>query len=491
MKLLKLLTLMTTITVFSITSVNADYKFRHKFAGWDEPEAVQEINITTNSINPVELSTAYSFILSADKTGGEWSWSGDIPTGLSLNSTTGEISGTTTDSGGHSIDITVTKGSVNDTKSFSILVKTGATEIKPADLEGSDFFGRGMSVSNGTILSSSRGSDTEGAEAGAAYLFSVSTGEQIAKIVAEDFGSGESGAGDQFGMMSKISNNYVIIGSPYNDDAGSNAGSAYIYTSNGSPSSKLLPGDLSANNYFGGAVAISDTYALVGTYVNAVYVFNPSNGSQLRKITGLAGSTAYFGTSMQIDGNLAILGDYLRNSSEGAAYIYNISTGTPVAELFADDFGGSEGSSNENFGRQVDISSNYVAIGAGLDNGQGAVYIYDTAGTPLRKIVSNDISSGDEFGTYVSISGNYLAVGATGNGYGAAYVFNITTGSQVLKVTPPVEYTSNIKFGMIVDIDNGLLVVSADAPKNGSAGGAANAGTIFVYDISSGDQITW
>jgi len=76
-------------------------------------------------------------------------------------------------------------------------------------------------------------------------------------------------AGDKFGISVDISGNIAIIGARYDDDKGSDSGSAYIYQRDLNDNSwvllkKLVPNDGAADDQFGCSVAVSGDTFLVG-----------------------------------------------------------------------------------------------------------------------------------------------------------------------------------------------------------------------------------
>src|SRR5689334_6975617 len=86
------------------------------------------------------------------------------------------------------------------------------------------------------------------ASSGAAYVFrkNGSSWTQQAKLFPAD-GSGF----DEFGGSIAVSGNYLIVGAPKDADLGASAGSAYIYRYNGSAwtlQQKLLASDGTTNN---------------------------------------------------------------------------------------------------------------------------------------------------------------------------------------------------------------------------------------------------
>src|SRR6056300_183734 len=157
-------------------------------------------------------------------------------------------------------------------------------------------------------------------------------------------------ASDYFGYSVSISGDYAIVGAPYEDTGGSNAGAAYIYTRNPSTggwgSEQKIHGE-AAGDEFGKSVSISGDYAIVGapyedtgaSSAGAAYIYTRSGttwGNE-QKLLGEVASD-FFGWSVAIDGGNAIVGAQYEDtgaSNAGAAYIYEL---TPVAGLTFDGY---------------------------------------------------------------------------------------------------------------------------------------------------------
>ena len=220
---------------------------------------------------------------------------------------------------------------------------------------------------------------------------------EVAKLLA-----GDGAASDNFGISVAISSdgNTAIVGSYFDDnERGTDAGSAYIFTRSGSTwtqQAKLIASDGAGNDRFGFSVAISG------------------------------------------DGNTVILGAYLGGSYKGAAYVYT-RTGTTWSEqtrILASD-----GASSDYFGWSVSISSdgNTAIVSAHYDDNEkgtnaGGVYVYTRTGTiwtQKTKLVASDGAANDNFGVAVAISsdGNTAIVGTNtddnekGTDAGSAYIF--------------------------------------------------------------------
>ena len=173
-----------------------------------------------------------------------------------------------------------------------------------------------MGISGNRAIVGSHGDDVFGLNSGSAYLFDVTTGEQLMKLVPSD-----GAAGDQFGYWTAISGNIAIVGAKYDDDLGIDSGSAYLFdVTTGQELRKMTASDGGVGDYFGYVVVIEGDTALVGAYRDdgkgSFYVFDVPTGQELRKVTasdGVPGDN--FGYALGISGSLIISGAYGVNSS--------------------------------------------------------------------------------------------------------------------------------------------------------------------------------
>jgi len=264
---------------------------------------------------------------------------------------------------------------------------------------------------------------------------------------------------------------------------------------------KLSASDGAVGDHFGYDVAISGDTVVIGTNgangnQGAAYVFvKPASGwggqlietAKLRASDGAAGDD--FGSSVAISGNAVIVGANGAkigvNSDQGAAYVFvKPASGwggnlTQTAKLTASD-----GAGNDDFGWDVAISGDTVAVGAQqyFSNQHGAVYVFvkPASGwggnlTETAKLTGSNGANGDAFGNAVSISGDTVVVGAdmaqkyTNITWGAVYVFvkpisgwggQLTeTAKLILSNSESVQY-----FAGDVAIDGDTVVVEADYP---------------------------
>jgi hypothetical protein len=154
-----------------------------------------------------------------------------------------------------------------------------------------------VALSGNRALIGARGDDDRGGFTGSAYVFDVTTGQQLRKLTASD-----GAAGDEFGISVAINGNLALVGANADDDVGNSSGSAYLFDlGTGQQLIKLRPADLAANDSFGASVGLGGDLALVsspgdvvGGAFGSTYVFStvPEPGSLLLMLAGLTAVAA-------------------------------------------------------------------------------------------------------------------------------------------------------------------------------------------------------
>ena len=180
----------------------------------------------------------------------------------------------------------------------------------------------------------------------------------MAKLTAAD-----AAAGDRFGYSVAIDGDTIVVGACYDDDAGSNSGSAYVFrTTDGGATynqvAKLTAADAAASDNFGISVAIDGDTVVVGAYGDDDGGSDGSYGLGLRlphdrrrrhvRPGGQADGRRrrvddYFGYSVAIDGDTVVVGAYGDDDDgySGSVYVFRTTDGGAtygqVAKLTADD----------------------------------------------------------------------------------------------------------------------------------------------------------
>jgi hypothetical protein len=205
------------------------------------------------------------------------------------------------------------------------------------DAAGYDTYSRSIFISGDTVVV---GADTwDGTKylRGSAYVFRYNGSSWIEETKLTGSDAAEP---DYSGVSVSISGDTVVLGARYNDDAGTDSGSAYVFRYNGSSwveEAKLTASDAAADDLFGYSVSISGDTLLVGAIRDddpvgesgSAYVFRYNGSSWVEevKLTASDGANAlWFGYSVSIAGESLVVGApggsiFL----EGSAYVFQMS----------------------------------------------------------------------------------------------------------------------------------------------------------------------
>jgi outer membrane protein assembly factor BamB len=231
---------------------------------------------------------------------------------------------------------------LDDTGSAYVFdVATGDELLKFMASDGApgDVFGISVGVLGSLAIVGAPGSGSDGA--GGAYLFNAETGQQLSKFSPLD-----ATDGSQFGLSVAISDRIAVVGAEQAD-------SAYLFdVMTGEQLHKLTASDDSQSgppDLFGRSVAISNNVAVVGAFhddeagidAGAAYVFNVRTGQELFKLTASdASDSDFFGYSVAIYGNTIVVGAKNADGGAGAAYVFDMPFGDTNGDgsIDIDDF---------------------------------------------------------------------------------------------------------------------------------------------------------
>lgn len=384
------------------------------------------------------------------------------------------------------------------------------TKLVPEDGVAGDLFGRANDVSFYYSAVGAADDDNENGDiAGAVYVYKR---EGTSRVFTQKVIASDGAADDMFGTTVAITRNYLVVGSPWDDDAGEKSGSAYVFKRNDEvweEVAKLTADDAGEDNRFGINVKITsdECYIIVGAFFDddfgdrtgSVYIYHRNESNewvQTQKI--LANDAAagdWFGTSLDVYENYLAVGarddDNENGVDAGGVYLYKQTDGSYnfLTKIIADD-----GADSDHF-YQVALYGHYLAVGAFWDDDKGSnsgsVYMYKRRIDEFQfdqKIVAPDSGDlpGDEFGRSVDIWGNRLIIGAYkndewGEDAGKAYLFRHDGTSWDLKrVIVPVDVQAGDWFGLPVSIaHNTILTSSRQSDVNGENSGAAYS--MFFY----------
>ncbi len=114
-----------TVSVIDFYEKTATKSYTIKIGGTEPEPDPETLTITTSTLSAGKVNTSYSATLTADISGVTWSVSG-LPSGLTLNTATGTISGTPTASGSYQVSVTATSGSASVSKTFTLEINNAS-----------------------------------------------------------------------------------------------------------------------------------------------------------------------------------------------------------------------------------------------------------------------------------------------------------------------------------------------------------------------------
>ncbi len=142
-------------------------------------------------------------------------------------------------------------------------------KLTASDAAAGDHFGISVSVSGDLAVIGAFRDDDAGSESGSVYVYRYDppSGDWIeeAKLTASD-----AAAVDLFGRSVSVSGDMAVIGAPFHDDGGVDSGSAYVYRFD-PPSggwieeAKLTASDAAAGDVFGISVSLSGDLTVIGS----------------------------------------------------------------------------------------------------------------------------------------------------------------------------------------------------------------------------------
>ena len=339
-----------------------------------------------------------------------------------------------------------------------------------------DYFGTNVAINETMMIVGTPGSDGNGSASGSAYLFEKNaTGYfvEVAKLTAFD-----AEAGDNFGHRVAVDDNLIAVGSPGDDENGSQSGSLYLYERDASGDFsdviKFMASDAATNGKFGIKVALDGGIIVAGATMK-VYVFEKNATTdefyEIKLIPTDVTEPNKFGVSVAISGDIIVVGADLDSDKayqSGSIYVYEknaFGSFVQTAKLTASD-----GDIKDYFGYSVDIYGDTIVVGARGHGGQAYVFEKNALGTfeEVSKLTPADIESNYYFGATVAIDGDHIVVGdhfddERGLYSGAAYVFkkNVTGNFvQLAKLTASDEERDDW-FGESVDINGKQIVIGA------------------------------
>lgn len=142
---------------------------------------------------------------------------------------------------------------------FDLATKTELRKIIPADAAAGDNFGAAVAIDGGNAIIGSPLHKSP-SSSGAAYVFDVLSGQQVAKLTSPFVAAGVA-----FGSSVDIDGIQALIGSPNDRRRGNLSGAAYLFDwTTQTAQADLLPNDIKAGDWFGISVGLSGDRMIAG-----------------------------------------------------------------------------------------------------------------------------------------------------------------------------------------------------------------------------------
>jgi hypothetical protein len=304
------------------------------------------------------------------------------------------------------------------------------TLVEATDASAGDRFGSAVATYEDLAVVGALGEDAGGRDAGAVYVFRKRNNEwdEVAKLIAPD-----AAAGDRFGYAVDIDGDTIVVGSPWDDDAGNASGSIYVFkqTSNNSwdLDHKFVPDALTAGSRLGVSVAVENDIVAAGAFQDdggavksgAAYALRRSNNSweHSNKLTAVSAATNdYFGWSVAVANGEVFVGAPLNdenavNSGAVSVFQWSENAWSINSTLFAELASG-----GDQFGTDIAVDRQTLAVGAPRSGPRGSAYVFQSESEVdldwqfATRLSTNNVANNARFGSSLAVQENQIIVAA-------------------------------------------------------------------------------
>lgn len=330
------------------------------------------------------------------------------------------------------------------------------------------YFGESIGIADGYVVVGETGDVTLSPRTGRAFMFDVGTGALVKTLTPPPLAAGvDPDSSEYFGVSQSVSGSLGLFGSPVDATNGSYRGAAYIYDlSSGQSLHKLLSPESGLNEEFGSQVAIDGDRSIVSSFTfdsgpGAVHVFDTSNGTLVGTVFNPHNHTPFTTTRVAVSGDIGVFNVWPQSNSDGSktiGYLFDAAAATLGVPLEVPD--GIEVLSSS----QVDANEDYVVI----TSDSGALIFDSTTGEFLRSLhLPIDLDPG-YYMADIAIEGDLALIGVPHHSFddpyysGRVYLFDISTGELIEEIIAPGS-AINQDFGSLVAFDGETAaVVSID-----------------------------
>ncbi len=384
-----------------------------------------------------------------------------------------------------------------------------ASFTSPQSRQGARF-GAAVAISRQDAVVGEPLSSLRSPNGGAGWIFRRQF-KEFAQLVSQS--ASDTRDNDFFGFSVALDRDQMIVGAPFDDGAGADTGSAYLFdrvkVATASPVwrqfKKLTPSNGGTGDNFGVSVAIHNSTAVVGAFKHdtpgtsvgedgAAYIFERNaGGADAWGQSKILEAGIRFGVSVAVHDFFVAVCSESFNRLE----IYERQSGSVNWSSVKSIVMPANGSKVALHGETLVFTSETETVDRKTNAGAAYVFDRNLGGGGNWGLVSR-IARGTEgarFGGSVDVWGPLIAVGARTEGtgtaaeHGAAYVYERRAGTNftLLRrlVAPDLEL--NDRFGTSVSIDNDMIAVGAIKGN----GVNANSGAVYVFERDRGGPNRW
>jgi hypothetical protein len=298
--------------------------------------------------------------------------------------------------------------------------------------------------------------------------------------------------GDNFGWsVAAVGTNRLLVGTPFKEKA---TGAAYLFDANGTKLTTFTNPTPAFDDRFGFSVAAVGTdRVLIGAFsddtgatnAGAAYLFS-TNGALLMTYTNpTPAEYDSFGSCVAAVGNdrvlIGALQDNTGESDAGAAYLFATNGGLLTT------FTNPTPAAGEEFGYSVAaVGSDRVLIGAHLDStgsgNAGIAYLFSTNGALLVTLTNPTPANSDAFGASVAAVGTdrlFIGSPSKANATGVAYLFS-TNGTLLTTFTNPTPVAEDHFGASVAAVGTDRLLIGAYEDDTGGT----DTGSAYLFSTN-------
>lgn len=239
---------------------------------------------------------------------------------------------------------------------FDALTGSPLMKLTAPDGTKEDRFAWSVAISGSRVLVGANGADGDMDNQGAVYVFDLYSGKLLHKLTADD-----GDPDDKFGIAISADGNLAIIGATGDDGDGYGAGAAYVFDLTTGQQLHKLNSSAGGSRGLGRSVDISGKWGVVSggavpySLPTAAFIFDLETGKEIKGLLSSDGEAGdFFGKSVALEGGTALVGAMGAEGNRGAVYVFGATDDCSMR------YCGSDQNSNNKATISIDSCNAYV-----------------------------------------------------------------------------------------------------------------------------------